>query len=156
MANTYSKIYIHLVFAVQFRDKLLRDDFREELQKYITQIIQNRNHKLIAINSVFDHIHILIGYYPDDKIPDLVRTVKRDSTIFINEKKFFRGKFNWQVGYGVFSYSRSQIDGVVKYIDNQKEHHKTKSFKDEYIDILKKFDVDYKDEYLFNFELLES
>ncbi len=156
MANTYSKIYLHLVFVVQFRDKLLRDDFREDLQKYITKIIQSRNHKLIAINSVSDHMHILIGYYPDDKLPDLVRTVKRDSTIFINEKKFYRGKFNWQIGYGAFSYSRSQINGVAKYIDNQQEHHKTISLKDEYISILKKFDVNYSDKYLFHFELFEA
>ena len=117
--GVFSQLYVHIVFAVKYRERLLTKDTREELFKYISGIITNRKHKVIIINGVADHIHILIGLNPNDKISDLVACVKRESSSFINEKKWFRGKFHWQDGYGAFSYSRSQLDHIYKYISNQ-------------------------------------
>lgn len=151
MANTYTQCYIHLVFAVKNRNALIQKAWKEELQKYITGIIQNHRHKLLAIGSMPDHIHILIGYNLNQLIPDLVEEIKTCSNTWIKEKKFLNGKFEWQKGYGAFTYSRSQIDNVIKYILSQEEHHKKRSFKDEYLEILKKYDVEYNDDYLFCF-----
>lgn len=148
--STFSQIYIQVVFAVKGRNSLISQSWEEELYKYITGIITNKGQKLIAINGMSDHIHILIGMKPSCCLSDLVREIKKASNIFINEKKFTNFKFEWQEGYGAFSYSHSVLDNVIKYIQNQKEHHKKKSFKEEYIDFLKKFEVEYKDEYLFN------
>ena len=149
MPNTYSQIYIQIVFTVEGRHNLIPELYREELHKYITGIVKTRNQKMLAIYCMPDHIHILIGLQPSISISDLVRDIKTTSSKFINEKKFVQGKFNWQEGFGAFSYSRSQIDSVIKYILNQEKHHKTKSFKEEYLDFLKKFEVDYEDKYLF-------
>ena len=122
MANTYTQIYIHVVFAVQGRQSLIRKKNKEELQKYITGIIQNQGQKLIAINCMPDHAHIFIGMKPDIALSDLVRDIKSNSSTFINKKRWLRGKFNWQGGFGAFSYGHSQIDRVVKYIQNQEQH----------------------------------
>lgn len=149
MANTYTQLYIHLVFAVEHRDRLILPSFKDELMKYITGVIQNKENKLLAINTMPDHCHIFLGLNPKESISALVKDVKLSSDDFINGKKWLRGSFHWQEGYGAFSYSHSQIDGVVKYILNQEKHHKRISFKDEYIKILKSFEVEYEDAYLF-------
>lgn len=148
--STFYQIYIQVVFAVKGRNSLIAQSWEEELYKYITGIITNKGQKLIAINGMPDHIHILIGMKPSCCLSDLVREIKKSSNAFINEKKFSKFKFEWQKGYGAFSYSHSSLDNVIAYIQNQKEHHKNKSFREEYIDFLKKFEVEYKDEYLFN------
>jgi putative transposase len=149
MAGTFSQIYIQIVFAVEHRESLILPEWEVELYKYITGIVQNKGQKMIAINGMPDHIHIFIGMKPSCCLSDLVREIKKSSNEFIREKKFSKFKFNWQEGYGAFSYSHSVIDNVVKYVMNQKEHHKKQSFKDEYIDFLTKFQIEYKDEYLF-------
>jgi REP element-mobilizing transposase RayT len=149
MPGTFSQIYIQIVFAVKNRDSLIQPSWEEELYKYISGIIKNKQQKLIAINGMPDHIHLFIGMKPSCCLSDLVREIKKSSTEFINEKKFSKFKFNWQEGYGAFSYSHSHIDLVAKYVMNQKEHHKKFTFREEYIDFLKKFEIEFKDEYLF-------
>ena len=149
MANTYTQIYIHIVFAVEGRQNLIKKENKEELQKYITGIIRNKNQKLIAINIPPDHGHIFIGMKPSIALSDLVRDIKNNSSTFINEKKWLRGKFNWQEGFGAFSYGHSQIDTIARYIQNQEKHHQKKTFKQEYLEILRKFNVEYDEKYLF-------
>lgn len=149
MANTYSKVYIQVVFAVKGRQNLIRAEIREDLQKYITGIITNRDQKLLSIFCMPDHTHLLIGLKPSISISDLVRDIKAGSSKFINDKKLIKGKFSWQEGFGVFSYSGSQIDTVIKYIQNQEKHHNKKSFKEEYLEFLKKFEIEYDEKYLF-------
>jgi len=149
MANTYTQIYIHVVFAVQERACIIDKVWREELFKYIAGIMKNKRIRLLAIGGVEDHIHILFALNPTIGLSDIVRDVKANSSKFINEKGFVRGKFYWQEGFGAFSYSRSQIDKIAKYVLNQEEHHRSKSFKDEYVELLGKFDVDYDENYLF-------
>jgi putative transposase len=149
MAGTFSQIYIQIVFAVEHRESLISPDWEEELYKYITGIVQNKGQKMLAINGMPDHIHIFIGMKPSCCLSDLVREIKKSSNDFIKEKKFSKYKFNWQEGYGAFSYSHSAIDNVVKYVMNQKEHHKKQTFREEYIDFLNKFQIEYKNEYLF-------
>ena len=151
MANTYSQITIHIVFAVKNRENIIRKSFRKELYKYITGIIKNKDQKLLSINGVSDHIHILIGLNPSMSISNIVRDVKNNSSKFINEKKWVLGKFQWQEGYGAFSYSRSQRPEIIAYIENQETHHKRTTFKEEYLKILKKFDVEFDDKYVFEF-----
>lgn len=138
MPNTYSQVYVQIVFAVNGRQNILPAKHREEIHKYITGITQNRNHKLLAIFCMPDHIHMLIGQNPSQSISDMVRDIKSGSSKFINDKKWIKGKFNWQEGYGAFSYSRSSLDNVIQYILNQEEHHKTTSFKEEYLAFLEK------------------
>ena len=150
MPNTYSKIYIQIVFAVQGRKKFVKESFREELQKYISGIIDGQKQKLYAIYCMPDHTHILVSLKPHIAISDLVRDIKSCSTTFIKEKNFER-HFNWQDGFGAFSYSKSQAPKVVDYILNQPYHHKKKSFKEEYLDLLRIFEIDYEDKYLFEF-----
>jgi putative transposase len=149
MANTYSQIYIQIVFAVQGRQNLIAKEHREELHKYITGIVRNRDQKMLSIFSMPDHTHLLVGLRPSIAISDLLRDIKADSSNFINNKKWLRVKFNWQEGFGAFSYSRSQLDSVIKYILNQEKHHKKKTFKEEYIGFLKKFEIGYDEKYLF-------
>ena len=149
MSNTYTQIYIHIVFAVKGRANLIKEGFREELHKYISGIIAKRGQKLYAIYCMPDHTHLLVSLKPNICISDLVRDIKAGSSSFINDKKFTMGKFYWQNGYGAFSYSKSQIDNVVKYILNQEKHHKKKTFKEEYLAFLEKFEIDYNEEYLF-------
>jgi putative transposase len=149
MANTYTQIYLQLVFSPLGRENIIPVKHKEELHKYITGVIQNRKHKLLTINCMRDHIHIFIGYNPAQSLPDLLRDIKANSSKFINEKRWIPGKFQWQTGYGGFSYSHSQIDTIIKYITNQEEHHKTTSFKDEYLKLLEQFDADYDPNFLF-------
>ncbi|MFM2369404.1 MAG: family transposase [Bacteroidota bacterium] len=149
MANTYTQIHIHFVFAVKFRHGIIQSKWKEDLYKYMTGIIQNDNHKLLAINGMPDHIHILIGLRPAQSISDLMKNVKQSSSKWINENKLTNGHFEWQEGYGAFSYSKSQIGQVVNYIQNQELHHKKKTFRDEYLDFLEKFEVDYDDKFIF-------
>ncbi|MEJ5263537.1 MAG: IS200/IS605 family transposase [Ignavibacterium sp.] len=149
--GAFTQLYVHLIFAVKYRESLLTKEIREEVFKYISGIISNRKHKVLIINGMPDHIHILIGLNPNDKISDLVASIKRESSSFINGKKFFRGKFHWQDGYGAFSYSRSQLDVVYKYIANQEIHHKKRTFREEYVELLKKFEIKFDDKYLFDF-----
>jgi REP element-mobilizing transposase RayT len=151
MANTYSQIYIQIVFAVSGRENLIKSEWKEELYKYITGIVKNHGQKLIAIGGVDDHIHILLGIEPSIKLSDLVKEIKANSSRFINEKRFIKGKFYWQEGFGAFSYSRSQIGAVISYIQNQEKHHAKKNFRNEYKDFLQKFEVKYDEKYLFEF-----
>ena len=148
MANTFTQIYLHLVFAVQNRVSLIQPEWKDELYKYITGITQNNGHKLIAINGMPNHIHIAVGYKPNQLIPDLLQDIKGDSSKWINKKKFVRGRFNWQEGYGAFSFSHSQIDRVVNYINNQEHHHGKKTFREEYIQLLKKYDIPFDEKYI--------
>lgn len=147
--SAYSQIYIQIVFAVKNRQALIADSWEEELYKYITGIVQNKGQKMLAINGMPDHIHIFIGMKPSCCLSDLVREIKKASNSFINEKGFSNYKFEWQEGFGAFSYSHSSLDNVIGYIKNQKAHHKKRSFKEEYIDFLEKFNVEFKNEYLF-------
>ena len=149
MSGTYSQICIQIIFAVKGRESLIHSSWEEELYKYITGIIQNKGQKMLAINGMPDHIHLFIGMQPTCCISDLVREIKKSSNEFIKEKKLCKFKFNWQEGYGAFSYRNSNINTVVNYIKNQKEHHKMTTFKDEYIDFLNKFKIEHKAEYLF-------
>lgn len=148
--TTYSQIYIQVVFAVKYRDALIHESWEEELYKYITGIVQNKEQKMLAINGMPDHIHFLIGMKPSCNLSDLVREVKKSSNAFIKEKRFTPFNFQWQEGFGAFSYSHSNLDNVIGYIMKQKEHHKKQTFKDEYLSFLKNFEVEYKDEYLFD------
>jgi len=150
MANVYTQVYLQLVFSPMRHENVIPQKHKEELQKYTTGIIQNRKHKLLAITFMPDHIHILIGYNPSQALPDLVRDIKANSSKFINEKKWMPGRFQWQEGYGAFSYSRSQLDDVIHYITSQEEHHKRASFKEEYLKLLEKYEVDYDPDYLFD------
>lgn len=149
MANTYTQIYLHVIFAVKGRDNLISSTWKEELYKYITGIVTNKNQKLIAINEMPNHVHLLVGLKPDIALSDLIRDVKANSSKFINDNQWVMGKFEWQSGFGGFSYSHSQLDVIINYIRNQEEHHKTKSFKEEYIEFMKRYEIDYKTEYLF-------
>lgn len=149
MANTYSQIYIQIVFTVKGRQNILPKQNREELHKYITGIITKRNQKLLSIFAMPDHIHILVGLTPNISISDLVRDIKVASSKFISENNWVKGKFAWQQGFGAFSYSKSHLDNVVKYIQNQERHHSKQSFKDEYLWFLEKFEIEYDSKYLF-------
>lgn len=151
MSNTYTQLYIQIVFAVKGRENLISETIREELQKYIAGIIANKGQKLMAIYCMPDHTHLFLSISPEIVISDLVRDIKSNSSKYINSKKWVMGKFSWQTGYGAFSYSKSQTNIVVKYIATQPQHHKKKSFKEEYIELLEKFEIDYKLEYLFEF-----
>lgn len=148
MANTFTQIYFHLVFAVQNRLSLIHSDWKDELYKYITGIVQNNEHKLIAINGVPNHLHLAVGYKPYQLIPELLQDIKGYSSKWINEKRFTRGKFKWQEGYGAFSFSHSHPDRDVKYINNQEKHNKKITFKEEYIQLLKKYEIVFDEKYV--------
>jgi len=149
MPGTFSQIYIQTVFAVRNRECLIRSSWEEELFKYMTGIIQNKGQKMLQINGMSDHIHFLIGMKPSCCLSDLVREVKKSSTDFVSEKSFTKSKFQWQEGFGAFSYSHSSLDSVIAYIQLQKEHHQNITFKEEYISLLKNFEIEFKNEYLF-------
>ncbi|MCD4789385.1 MAG: IS200/IS605 family transposase [Bacteroidales bacterium] len=151
MANSYTQIYIHYIFAAKGRKNFLLPENNDELHKYITGIVQNRKCKMLQINSVPDHLHMLVGLHPTYAVSKLIQEVKAISSGFINDKKWTGVEFHWQEGYGAFSYSRSQIDNVIKYILNQQEHHKKRTFREEYLDFLEKFEVEYDERYLFEF-----
>jgi len=150
MPNTYSQIYIQVVFAVKGRQNLLSKSWREELFKYMSGIISKKGHKSIIVNGVSDHVHILVGLKPAFAISDLVRDVKNNSANFINSKNWIKSKFSWQEGYGAFSYSHSHLDRVYNYVLNQEKHHAKSPFREEYLALLKDFQIEYKDQYLFD------
>ncbi len=149
MAGTYSQIYIQVVFAVKGRENLIVESWKDELYKYIAGIVKGKQQKSIIVNGMPDHVHAFIGLRPSMSVSDLVRDIKNNSTNFINDKKFVRKKFLWQDGYGAFSYAHSQIDIVYNYILNQEKHHRKKTFREEYIDFLNKFAVEFNEKYLF-------
>lgn len=149
MANTFTQVYVQLVFAVKFRKTLIHESFREELEKYICGIIKSDNCKPIAIYCMPDHTHILVGLNPVTAISELARDIKSRSSQWVNERKFVQGLFRWQEGFGAFSYSKSSLDNVVQYILNQPKHHSSRSFKNEYIGLLDAFNIDYNPDYLF-------
>ncbi len=151
MPNTFTQLYIQFVFAVKRRESFIQTQWKDELYKYITGIVQNKKSKMLAINGMSDHIHIFIGYKPSISIPDLIKDIKLASGLWINNNRYTKQKFNWQEGYGAFSYSLEHVDRVCKYIQNQESHHQKKTFKEEYIDFLKEFKIEYEDKYLFEF-----
>jgi REP element-mobilizing transposase RayT len=149
MANTFSQIHIHVVFAVQNRISLINKDLQERLYQYIIAIIQKHGHKVLSIGGMPDHIHVLFGFRPTQALSNLMQEVKRDSSEWINQQRLVGGRFSWQEGYGAFSYSKSHVSQVAKYIETQEEHHRKKSFVDEYKKILKDFDLEYDERYIF-------
>lgn len=150
MPNTFTQIYIQIVFAVKNRQSLIHPIWEDKLYQYISGIVQSRNQKMIAINGMPDHIHLFIGFKPSCSLSDLVREIKKSSSLFINQNKLCVTKFNWQEGYGAFSHSQSHISRVYAYVLNQKEHHKKITFKTEYLDFLKKYEIEYNEKYLFD------
>jgi putative transposase len=150
MANTYTQLYIQFVFAVQNRVSLIQPEWEDELCKYITGIVKNHRHKMIAINGMPDHLHVFIGFNTHQTISDLMRIVKGESSEWINKKQFVKGRFSWQEGYGAFSYSRSQMDRVYNYVMNQKKHHEKQPFLEEYELLLENFGVVYDKRYIFH------
>lgn len=151
MANTYTQLYIHIVFSPKNKQALIGKSWKNELEKYISAVIQNQKHKLLAIGSMPDHIHIFIGYNVNHLIPDLVEEIKTSSNSWIKNNKLTKFQFAWQKGYGAFSHSRSQLDKVINYVLNQEKHHRIKSFKEEYPEILRKNDIQFRDDYVFEF-----
>jgi len=149
MANSYTQLYVQYVFAVKGRANLIKETFRDEIEKVISGIVTNHNSKTYAIYSNPDHVHILVSIHPTISVSKLVEQIKSGSSKWLNEKRYLPGKFHWQEGYGAFTYSKSQIDQVVKYILNQPEHHKKRTFREEYLDFLEKFEIEYNPKYLF-------
>lgn len=149
MANTFTQVHLHFIFAPKYRAALIHSPWEEDLYKYITGIVQKNKHKMIAINGMPDHVHILVGFRATQSIGDLMQDVKAGSSKWINDNKFCKGRFEWQSGYGAFSHSKSQIPDVIRYIENQKVHHHQKTFLEEYKLILEKFDVEYDEKYIF-------
>lgn len=150
MADTYTQLYIHIVFAVKGRQRLIPKQHKETLHQYITGIITNKRQTVIRINSMPDHIHILVGLTPDIALSDLVRDIKANSSKYINKKGWCVGRFEWQTGFAAFSYSESQLDSVVNYIKNQEAHHARRTFREEYLAFLKRFNVPYNPKYVFD------
>ncbi|MEM7654810.1 MAG: IS200/IS605 family transposase [Bacteroidota bacterium] len=150
MPNTYTQIHIQAIFAVKNRQSLVRENWQGELYQYITGILQAYDHKLLQINGMSDHVHVFFGMRPNQSLSRLMQLVKGESSEWINKKKLTRGKFSWQAGYGAFSYSKSQVPQVIRYIQQQKEHHQKKSFLEEYVDLLEAFGVDFDKRYLFS------
>jgi putative transposase len=150
MANTFSQIYIQAVFVVQDRESLIQKEWRDDMEKYRAGIVQKRGNKLIKIGGMPDHVHLFFGMKPNENVADVMKWVKGSSSEWINDSKFSPHKFQWQSGYGAFSYAHSQMDAVVKYIENQEEHHKKMTFREEYLAFLKAFDVPYDERYIFH------
>ncbi|AHF14176.1 transposase [Niabella soli DSM 19437] len=151
MANTYTQCYVHLVFSPKNRQALIKKEWKDLLEKYITGIVQNNKHKLIAIYAMPDHIHIFIGYNVNQLIPDLVENIKTSSNAWINHNGFTKCKFEWQRGYGAFTHAHAQIGTVAEYVHNQEAHHQEKTFHNEYLALLKQNNIDFRDQYLFEF-----
>jgi putative transposase len=151
MPGTFSQVYIQYVFAVKGRQNFIKKDFDQELYKYISGIITGKEQKSLAVNGMPDHVHVLVGLKPAMRISDLIRDIKNNSSNFINEKGWLKQKFSWQDGYGGFSYSQSNFGKVIDYIKNQKQHHAKRTFRQEYLSFLRKFDIPFEDKYLFEF-----
>ena len=152
MANTYTQLYFHIVFAVKGRSNYISEQWKDELYKYISGIIANKDQKLMIVNGMPNHIHLLIGTKPNCNLSDLIRDIKANSSKWINEKKFTNFHFEWQTGFGAFTVSQSVVPNVIEYIKNQEEHHRKKTFKEEYIEFLNAYQIEFKDEYLFDEE----
>jgi REP element-mobilizing transposase RayT len=150
MAGTYSQIYVHIVFVVKKRVNLIPEENLEELFEYIAGIIRNKGQESIIVNGISNHIHAFIGMKPNVCISDIARDIKNNSTNFINKQKWTKSKFSWQAGFGAFSYGQSQIEAVFNYIKNQKSHHRKKTFRDEYLEFLRRFEIEFDDRYLFD------
>ncbi len=151
MAGTFSQVYMQYVFAVKGRENLIRPGFETEVYKYIAGIVSGKDQKPLAVNGMPDHLHVLVGLKPAMRISDLIRDIKNNSSNFINEKGWLKQKFSWQEGYGVFSYSESNFGKVIDYIKNQKKHHEKRNFRQEYLLLLKKFNIPFEEKYLFEF-----
>ncbi len=151
MAGTFSQVYMQYVFAVQGRENLIKKTFEEDIYKYIAGIVNGKGQKPLAVNGMPDHIHVLVGLRPAMRISDLIRDIKNNSTNFINDKGWLKQKFSWQEGYGVFSYAESNYGKVIDYIKDQKRHHEKRTFQQEYLLLLKKFNISYEEKYLFEF-----
>lgn len=150
MANTYTELHIQLVFAVKYRQALILPEWEEELYKYITGIIHNKEHQVLAIKGMSDHVHLLMGWRPNQSISSLMQDIKAGSSSWINKHKMNEHLFRWQEGYGAFSYSKSQLNIVKSYIMNQKEHHRKKSFVTEYKELLEENGIVYDEKYIFH------
>lgn len=153
MADTYTQIFYHVVFAVRNRESLITPDIKEDLYKYINGIVSNQNQKLFIINGMPDHVHLLLNCKPNMNLSDLVKEIKEHSTKFINEKKILKGKFYWQAGFGAFTVSKKDVAMILNYIKNQEEHHGKKTFQEEYLEFLRENEIEFKEEYLFDFDL---
>lgn len=151
MPDSYTQLYIQLVFAVQHRKTLIQAEWEVRLYRYITGIVQDNGHKMLQINGMPDHIHIFIGYNPIQTLPHLVENIKTSSGAMLRREGLVTNGFNWQAGYGAFSYSKQDINRLIQYIAGQKEHHKIFSFQKEYIDLLNAFEIEFKEKYLFDF-----
>jgi len=149
--GTFTQMYVQLVIAVRNRDAVLTKDIRKRVFEYMSGIITNLKHKSIIINGTSNHVHILLGLNPSISVSDTVHDIKRSSSLFINNEKLCSGRFSWQEGYGGFTYSRSQIADVYYYIENQESHHKKRTFLEEYIDILTKNEIEFDQQFLFDF-----
>ena len=149
MAKTYTQLYIHIVFSVKHRQNLIHKSWKEELYKYITGIVKGKSQKLYSIGGVENHIHILVSIKPGISISDLVKYIKHGSNLWIQEKRFMRGKFEWQEGFGAFTVSSSQLKKTITYINNQEQHHRRVSFEEEYVEFMRKYEIEYEDKYLF-------
>ena len=143
MGGTFSQIYIQVVFAVKGRENLIQKAWKDDLHKYLAGIVKEKGHKSIIVNGMPDHIHSFIGLKPFMALSDLVRDMKNNSSNFINDRNLVRGKFSWQEGYGAFSYSKSDVNNIFKYILNQEQHHQKKTFREEYIKLLEEFEIEY-------------
>jgi putative transposase len=151
MPNTFSQIYLQFVFAVYQRRSLIPKEHKEEIHMYITELVKRRNSKLLAVNCMPDHLHLFVGFKPTISISDFVKEIKVETNQFINRKRWLTTKFSWQNGYGVFSYSQSHVDTVVKYVLRQEHRHRNRSFREEYREFLKKFEISFNEKYLFDF-----
>lgn len=151
MANTYRKMYLHIIFAVKNRDALLHKEWRSRLFAYMAATINNRGHYSLAVNGVDDHVHLFFDYKGHELVSDLVREVKKSASEFIKQKKLSPFKFEWQIGYGVFSHGYKEKDTVINYVLNQEEHHRDKTFQEEYLDFLNQYEIEFKNEYVFKF-----
>jgi putative transposase len=149
MANTYTQIHVQIIFAVKYREALINPAWKNELYRFMTGIVQSNGHKLLSINGVADHVHILIGLRPTQGLSELVQQIKRSSAMWINDKKIVRGRFAWQEGFGAFSYAMDALASVIRYIENQEIHHQKRSFREEYIQILKESRIEFDERYLF-------
>ena len=149
MANTYTQLYVHYVFAVQNRLSLINDNWRTQLYKYMNGIIEQQGHKTFAINGMPDHVHILVSMNPKQPPSELMFNIKRSSSLWINENRFVSGKFSWQEGFGAFSYGKSQIPDITQYIEKQEQHHNKRTFHEEYLEFLEIFGIEYDERYVF-------
>jgi len=151
MANTYSQLNIHCVFAVKGRENFITKEFRDNLHRYMSGVLKNDGSYPLAVGGWMDHVHVFFELQPTMTIADQIRMLKATSSKWVNDNKLVKGKFHWQEGYGAFSYSRSQRNSVIKYITTQETHHKKRTFRDEYMELLNKFEIPFEDKYIFEF-----